>query len=425
LWPTLGRGKSISDYDESETKTVYGLTRKREGDTRTWFQKDRDKLIHSSAFRRLQGKTQVFGWSSSDFFRTRLTHSIEAAQIAKGIAQDHGVANIDLVEFACLAHDIGHPPFGHGGEHELQKLMRNHGGFEGNAQNLRILNRLEIKFAKKPGLDLTRASVDSILKYPKKYSDVVANNPTHLKFYYDDDDKLVKWAKEGAPDTNEQSIECQIMNWSDDVAYSTHDLEDGIKSGFISDKKIDSVKEQVKKTLEVDGLWNEKIWKDVTQIIKQLSYNDPSYHLRKAKRTERIAQLIHKFITTTKVEQRKDFKKYASRYRFTLKSDQRMKIKCKMLKQLVWEMILNDERVTTLERKGQLIVHDLFKQLTNANFDNNIELLPKDFREKITLNHEDHRRVVCDYIAGMTDHYAIRLYSRILESDIHSIFEIL
>jgi len=253
-----------------------------------------------------------------------------------------------------------------------------------------------------------------------------ANNPSKLKFYYDDDDELVKWAKKGAPDTNEQSIECQIMNWSDDVAYSTHDLEDGIKSGFISDKKIGSVKEQVKKTLEADDIpWNERIWKDVTCIVKQLSDDNYSSHLRKAKRTERIAKLIHEFITTTKVKQRKDFQKYASRYRFTLKLDPTMKTKCEMLKQLVWKMILNDERVTTLERKGQLIVYDLFKQLTNENFDNNAGLLPKDFREKITTDHEDHDRVVCDYIAGMTDHYAIRLYSRILESDIHSIFEIL
>ena len=420
-----GSGKSISDYDKSEIKTVHELTIEREGDTRTWFQKDRDKLIHSSAFRRLQGKTQVFGWSSSDFFRTRLTHSIEAAQIAKGIAQDHGVANIDLVEFACLAHDIGHPPFGHAGEQELQKLMKDHGGFEGNAQNFRVLNKLEIKFEKKPGLDLTRTSIDSILKYPKKYSDAVQYDSSHLKFYYDDDDDLVKWAKVGAPEINEQSIECQIMEWADDVAYSTHDLEDGIKSSFISDKKIEFVKDQVKKTLDVDNQWNEKIWEEVKGVVAELSNIKDTYHIRKAKRTEIIAQLIHKFITTTKVEQRTDFKKYASRYRFTLKPDPKMKIKCAMLKQLVRKMILNDERVTTLERKGQLIVHALFKELTNKNFDNNMKLLPQDFQEKMIANHEDHDRVVCDYIAGMTDAYALKLYSRIKESDIHSIFEIL
>lgn len=421
-----GNGKSASDYDKSEIETIHGLTKKRPGDTRSWFQKDRDKLIHSSAFRRLQGKTQVFGWSSSDFFRTRLTHSIEAAQIAKGIAQDHGVANLDLVEFACLAHDIGHPPFGHAGEHELQKLMKDHGGFEGNAQNLRILNRIEIKFEEKPGLDLTRASVDSILKYPKRYSDAIQDDPSHLKFYYNDDDELVQWARKGAPDDPDaHSIECEIMNWSDDVAYSTHDLEDGIKSGFISYGKIDSVEDKVKKTLDARNEWDNKIWEDVKNIIKELSISDGLSHTRKAKRTERIAKLISEFITTTKIQQRRDYKKYASRYRFTLEKNPRMKKKCEMLKQLVWKMILSDEHVTTLERKGQLIVRDLFKELTNANFDNNIGLLPKDFREKITTNDEDYDRVVCDYIAGMTDNYAIRLYSRMMESDIHSVFEIL
>lgn len=158
-------------YDSKELARLVPEPR-REDDKRSEFERDRSRIIHSSAFRRLQGKTQIFGMGSSDFFRTRLTHSLEAAQIGKGLAINSQKADPDLVELACMSHDIGHPPFGHAGEDVLKKLMEKDGGFEANAQNLRIINLLELKSDKYNGLNFTRATIDALIKYPVKYSDV-------------------------------------------------------------------------------------------------------------------------------------------------------------------------------------------------------------------------------------------------------------
>src|SRR5438093_5598757 len=165
--------KLAREYDADEWKR-WQAPLGRGDKVRTPFEKDRDRIIHCAAFRRLQGKTQVFGMGGSDFFRTRLTHSLEVAQIAKGIALYCGHANTELVEAASLAHDIGHPPFGHTGENVLKQRMRKNGGFEANAQNLRILDKLEVRTAepKRPGLNLTRGTLDALLKYKRPYSKV-------------------------------------------------------------------------------------------------------------------------------------------------------------------------------------------------------------------------------------------------------------
>lgn len=417
--------KLCSKYDDSEIKFFYAnIFNKRSGDNRSWFEKDRSKFIHSTAFRRLQGKTQVFSPGHADFFRTRLTHCLEAAQIGKGIALNHKVADPDLVELACLAHDIGHPAFGHAGEYQLQKLMLDHGGFEGNAQNLRILNFLESKYEKCRGLNFTRASVDSILKYSDNYSKIKSENPKNWKFFYDDDQPLVNWAKEGAPSKEDRSIECQIMNWSDDIAYSTHDLEDGIKSGMISYDKVEQLEPTIRDELKSEGKFDEDIWQSVKTIIRELTSLPGTPHKRKAKRIELVAKLISEFITNTTVKQRNDYTKFASRYHYTLEIDCSAQIKCETLKKLVWCMILDDPRVSTLEKKGQLIVGELFKIFLEKDPWTE-KMLPHDFREILDAGNVSRERVVCDYIAGMTDSYALRLYSRLTESDIHSIFELL
>src|SRR6266487_1979435 len=180
--------KLSSEYDAKELERFHkSLGYGRWRDVRTAFEKDRDRIIHCASFRRLQGKTQVFGMGGSDFFRTRLTHSLEVAQIAKGIALHCGHANTELVEAASLAHDIGHPPFGHTGESVLKQRMSKPGGFEANAQNFRILNKLEVRTAEpeSPGLNLTRAAVDALLKYKRPYDQVNKNDPIEeWKFYY-------------------------------------------------------------------------------------------------------------------------------------------------------------------------------------------------------------------------------------------------
>ena len=236
---TLGFDRSVFErgYTDFDRERFVPESRK-QGSSRGEFARDHARVIHSSALRRLGAKTQVLSPSGGDFARTRLTHSLEVAQIGREMALDLGL-NPDLVDMACLAHDLGHPPFGHNGEKALNNWAHQIGGFEGNAQTLRLLTRIEQKVGGEHGasvgLNLTRASLDAACKYPWTLAQATADTGADhsIKFgVYDDDLPIFEWMRIGAPERR-KSVEAQVMDFADDVAYSVHDFEDAIVSGYI------------------------------------------------------------------------------------------------------------------------------------------------------------------------------------------------
>ena len=239
---------------------------------RTPYQRDRARVLHSAAFRRLAAKTQVHTAGTDDFLRTRLTHSLEVAQIAREMGSRLG-CDPDLVDVAGLAHDLGHPPFGHNGEFALDALAQPCGGFEGNAQTLRVLARLEAKVLgpdrASAGLNLTRASLDATSKYPWP------RRPGQVKFgVYADDAEIFAWLRRGAP-AGVCCLEAQVMDWADDVAYSVHDVEDGIHGGYLRLLPLrDDADERAALCTDVAGRYSTESADDLAAVLVDL-LDDP------------------------------------------------------------------------------------------------------------------------------------------------------
>lgn len=405
-------------------------------DVRSPFERDRSRILHSAAFRRLQGKTQVFAPSESDFYRTRLTHSLEVAQIGKGLALRLG-ADVDLVEAACLVHDIGHPPFGHTGESELKRLMKFHGGFEANAQNLRVLTHLESKSVGYEGLNLSRAVIDGQLKYKDLFRYGLE------KFVYKDDSDVVSWAGEEAsshfkePGKQLRSFECEIMNLADDIAFSVHDLEDSIHAGYIDvytfagkDRRIDKVLDKVEKDFKgaivnvrraYDGLV-----KDISGYIGPPKGDSGAFpqRERKSRRKQLTSFLIGRYINAALRKDRGPAKCAASnRYRYAVIMPNERCVEMKILRELVYELVIRSAEVVALEEKAKFIVRKLFEKFTGKE---GYYLLPDDWRELADYKGRDAslKRVACDYISGMTDDYALKTYSRLFLPNQGSIFDV-
>ncbi len=395
-------------------------------DYRTHFQIDRDRIIHSSEFRRLQGKTQVFLPGEFDYYRTRLTHSIEVAQIARSICSflksnntdlfsDEYFIDQDLVESASLAHDLGHPPFGHAGERTLNKLMVPYGGFEGNAQTLRLITETFYTIDKdKRGLNPTRAFVDSILKYKSLYGQL--NNPEN-HFIYDTQKPYLDFVfnsrleeqniSPGKSLNSLKSIECQIMDWADDTAYAINDLVDSISGEFITIHKLLN--------------WKEENQNNLTEL-QLVSLNNIISWIKKGNYKAKFGAEIGNFILATKIEEQDSFmNSFTNRYKYKLIIKPDYIEIVKLYKKLSVDMVFNTAEIHQVEFKGDRMLKSTFEILEDnyiKKLSNNI-LLPQ-FTDHLIRKEKDMQnraRLVCDYISGMTDSFAMRTYKRLFDPD--------
>ncbi len=347
-----------------------------EPDYRTAFQRDRDRILHTTAFRRLEYKTQVFINFEGDYFRTRLTHTLEVAQVGRTIARALG-ANEDLVESICLAHDLGHSPFGHAGEFILKKLMKDHGGFDHNKQSLRIVTELEQRYPEFPGLNLSWETREGMVKHESEYD--------------------VSDAREYNPELR-GNLETQICNVADELAYTSHDLDDGLRSGMITPKMVESI--------SLWGLFNETI-------------NWSSPYMTELERHHMIRDLVG--LQVTDMIQSTDTRLKASKVNSAIEIQklpynvigfgEEMIHRNRELKDFLFTKLYQHYRVVRMQVKAEHIITDLFNTYLSEPL-----ILPDHIQQYIPIRGLE--RTICDYIAGMTDRYAIEEHARLYDPDI-------
>lgn len=413
-----------------------GVT-ERPGDQRSPWQRDRARILHSAAFRRLQSKTQILGIGQNDFYRTRLTHSLEAAQIGTGLVnqlrrkvtadEQQYLPDDSLMEALCLAHDLGHPPFGHGGETALNYKMLSAGGFEGNGQTLRIVAKLE-PYTQLHGMDLSRRTLLGLLKYPVLQPEFPAQtlperNPLNLtpwkpaKAIFRDDAAILDWilAPLSADDkllfqqtdkldqspfikSRYKSLDASIMELADDIAYGVHDLEDAIVLGNITETQWQQ---------HTQAQW--VALPDELQRFMQLISTHlfkTEHHLRK----DAIGSLVNLLISS--VELREILPQASEplvRYNAALPEPQQTILHC--LKQVVYRCVISRPDIQQSRFRCQNMLMALFDA-----FDSDpTRLLPANTQQRWQQASEQQRgqRVICDYISGMTDEYAEHMYQRL------------
>jgi dGTPase len=400
-------------------------------DERDEFQRDKARIVHSSGFRRLQAKTQVMGVGEGDFHRTRLTHSLETAQIAEGLlgclcrisANNNDLQNwlpsVDLTVASCFAHDLGHPPFGHGGEVALNQRMLAFGGFEGNGQTLRILTRLE-KYRRHQGINPTIRLALAILKYPMRYSVFAAPNPAANnlkppKCYLDTEEELVQRilqpfsdhdrtlftteVQDGKP--KHRSLDCSLMECADDIAYGVHDLEDIVSRRLV---RRDQVVAVLADTFPdpATRIGNEEKGVTIAEFATEL-FDKDSFD-----RKMFIGRLVNLFVTSIEVREQKEFDHPLLRYRAGLPID--LSVLLETLQSLTSKLVVRRAEVQQLERRGKRIVQKLFDEL----LDDPESLIPPESWRTLTPGDTVERKV-CDYVAGMTDPYAEKIYRRLFD----------
>jgi dGTPase len=343
---------------------------------RTIFQRDRDRVLHTTAFRRLKHKTQVFIVTEGDYYRTRLTHTLEVSQIGRTLARALG-ANEDLVESICLAHDLGHPPFGHAGELALSKLMDEHGGFDHNKQSFRIVTKLAHRYPNFPGLNLSWEVREGIVKHETEYD--------------------ISDASEFEPEKRGH-LEAQIANIADELAYTAHDLDDGLRSQMITPDQLEGIALWQRLCASIgwdDGPLNEMlrhrlirrlIGMEVSNVIEMTSQSLDDSGINSVVELQLLPHNVVCFSSEL--------------------SDMN-----RQLKDFLYQCLYRHPRVFRMQIKAESILAALFDSYAQYP-----EILPQDVQQKIQEG--DFHRRVCDYIAGMTDHFAMHEHSKLFDPQI-------
>ena len=372
--PNNSRGRLYNEIDENISKNI---------SIRSPYSRDRDRIIHSNSFRKLKHKTQVFIESDSDYYRTRLTHSLEVAQISRSLCRALKLDE-DLGEVVSLAHDLGHPPFGHNGERALNLCMESYGGFNHNDQTLRVITKIEKRHPNFEGLNLTWESLEGIVKHN---GIILKNIPFHINSYNNIHNLLLN--------TNPH-LESQIAAISDDVAYNNHDVEDAIRAGLINNTSLKELN------------YFNQIIKKLYDRFPNIENNILTYQILRTSISQMINDIINNSLNMINKFNIKTINDIKSHNFFLISMSDNIKKECLDIRSFLYENVYNHPKLLKKRSNSENIIFKIFEY-----YKKNFEKLPKDWLLKGEL--EIQERIICDYISGMTDRYASKLYKSIYE----------